>query len=157
MRIGFALSSIGDEGEKYFIDMSLKNPNYKDTEFELKKKYQALLKDSNGTVTLGTIYHIAEIYGWKKNIKFWAVDDKDKLRIPIASYKKFLEASGYCKYMFKSNLGSAASYLTVRVKDNIVEEVTAIDIKDFVMEYLSSLPIDEFKNTSRPDVIGLLD
>ena len=44
MRIGFALSSIGDEGEKYFIDMSLKNPNYKDTEFELKKKYQSSLK-----------------------------------------------------------------------------------------------------------------
>ena len=105
---------------------------------------------------MGTIYHIAEIYGWKKNIKFWAVDDKDKLRIPIARYKKFLEASGYCKYMFKSNRGSAASYLTVRVKDNIVEEVTAIDIKDFVMEYLSSLPIEEFKNTSRQDVIGYL-
>src|SRR5690606_16504988 len=37
-KIGFALVPLGAEGEKYFVEMSLKNPKYKDTEFELKKK-----------------------------------------------------------------------------------------------------------------------
>ncbi len=150
-RIGFALVPLGEEGEKYFVEMSLKNPNYNDTESEIRKKYAELVKDYDGRISLGTIYHIAETYGWKKPIiKFWSVDDNGRVKINRTRYKRFLESEGFCKYKIDSN------YLFVRIENNIVEEVDSIDEKEFVMNYLERLPIDEFTGTNRTDVMDAL-
>jgi len=71
-RIGFALVLLGEKGEKYFVKMSLNNPNYKDSEATIRRKFSELLKDYDGRISLGSIFHIAELYGWKKPvIKFW--------------------------------------------------------------------------------------
>jgi hypothetical protein len=149
-KIGFALVPLGAQGEKYFIEMSLKNPRYNDTELELKKKFESLVKDYDGRVTLGTIYHIAEIYGWKKPvIKFW-VRENEKIKISRIRFKKFLESEGFCKYKMESN------HLFVRVENNIVEEIDSIDVKEFVMNYLERMATEEFEGTSRNEIIDAL-
>jgi hypothetical protein len=149
-KIGFALVPLGEHGEKYFVDMSLKNPNYKDSESELKKKFASLVKDYDGRVTLGTIYHIAEIYGWKKPvIKFW-FRENEKIKISRIRFKKFLESEGFCKYKMESN------HLFVRVENNIVEEIDSIDVKEFVMNYLERMATEEFEGTSRNEIIDAL-
>lgn len=147
-RIGFALVPLGPDGEKYFIEMSLKNPHYNDTEAELKNKFEQLVKDYDGRVSLGTIYHVAETYGWKKPvIKFWYVDDGGKVKINRTRYKRFLESEGFCKYKVECN------YFFVRIENNIVEEIDSIDVKEFVMNYLERLPVDEFDGTNRANVM----
>ncbi|MDD3558060.1 MAG: bifunctional DNA primase/polymerase [Melioribacteraceae bacterium] len=156
-KIGFALVPLGAQGEKYFVEMSLKNPSYNDTEFELKKKYESLVKDYNGSVTIGTIYHIAEIYGWKKPvIKFWfpagggTSAENGRIKISRIRFKKFLESEGFCKYKIESN------HLFVRVENNIVEEIDSIDVKEFVMNYLERMATEEFEGTNRNEIIEAL-
>jgi hypothetical protein len=150
-RIGFGLVTLGAIGEKYFVEMSLKNPHYKDSDMEIKKKFADLTERYDGRVTLGTIYHLAEMYGWKKPIiKFWYVDENGRVKINRTRFKRFLESEGFCKHKIDSN------YLFVRIENNIVEEIDSIDVKEFVMTYLDQLPIDEFVGTSKADVIDVL-
>lgn len=156
-KIGFALVPLGEQGEKYFVEMSLKNPSYNDTELELKKKFESLVKDYNGSVTIGTIYHIAEIYGWKKPvIKFWypagggSSAENSRIKISRIRFKKFLESEGFCKYKIESN------HLFVRVENNIVEEIDSIDVKEFVMNYLERMATEEFEGTNRNEIIEAL-
>ncbi|GIK23063.1 MAG: hypothetical protein BroJett005_24770 [Ignavibacteriota bacterium] len=149
-KIGFALVPLNEQGEKYFVEMSLKNPSYNDSEFELKRKFDSLVKDYDGRVTIGTIYHIAEMYGWKKPvIKFW-FRENEKLKISRIRFKKFLESEGFCKYKIESN------HLFVRIENNIVEEIDGIDVKEFVMNYLERMATEEFEGTNRNEIIDAL-
>lgn len=154
-RIGFALVPLGAEGERYFVELSLANPNYKDTEEVIKRKYADLVKDYDGRISVGTIYHIAEEYGWKKPaIRFWSVDENRRVRINRTRFKRFLESEGFCKYRIESSAGS--NYLFIRIEDNIIEEISQIDVKEFVMNYLDQLPIEEFEGTSKGEVIDII-
>jgi len=102
-------------------------------------------------MTVGTIYHIAELYGWKKPvIKFWKVEKNGNVKIIRTRYKRFLESEGFCKYKIDAN------YLFVRITDNIVEEIESIAVKDFVLDYLYGVPMDEFDEINRSDVIDAL-
>jgi len=149
-KIGFALVPLNEQGEEYFVEMSLKNPSYNDSEFELKRKFDSLVKDYDGRVTIGTIYHIAEMYGWKKPvIKFW-FRENEKLKISRIRFKKFLESEGFCKYKIESN------HLFVRIENNIVEEIDGIDVKEFVMNYLERMATEEFEGTNRNEIIDAL-
>lgn len=149
-KIGFALVPLNEQGEKYFVEMSLKNPSYNDSEFELKKKFESLIKDYDGRVTVGTIYHIAEMYGWKKPlIKFW-FRENEKIKISRIRFKKFLESEGFCKYKIESN------HLFVRIENNIVEEIDGIDVKEFVMNFLEKMATEEFEGTNRNEIIDAL-
>ena len=155
-KIGFALVPLGEDGEKYFIAMSLKNPSYNDTEIELKKKFETLIKDYDGRVTLGTIYHIAEMCGWKKPlIKFW-FHEKDRLKISRIRFKRFLESEGFCKYRMATDGGTGSNHLYVRIESNIVEEIDSVDVKEFVMNYLGKMAIEEFDGTNRNEIIDTL-
>ncbi len=156
-RIGFALVTLGAEGEKYFVEMSMKNPNYQDSEEEIKKKFDELAKEYDGRVTLGTIYHLAEIYGWKKPIiKFWSMEEAGKIKISRMRFKRFLESEGFCKYKLDPANGSGSSYLFIRIVNNIVEEIDTIDEKEFVMGYLEQVPIEEFDGASKTEIMDAL-
>lgn len=149
-KIGFALVPLEKEGEKYFVEMSLKNLHYKDSELELKNKFNSLVKDYDGRVTIGTIYHLAEMYGWKKPvIKFW-YRENEKLKISRIRFKKFLESEGFCKYKLESN------HLFVRIENNIVEEIDGVNVKEFVMNYLDRMATEEFEGTNRNEIIDAL-
>jgi hypothetical protein len=155
-KIGFGLVSLGNEGEKYFVEMSLKNPSYNDTEFELKKKFESLIKDYDGRVTIGTIYHIAEMYGWKKPlIKYW-YRENERLKISRIRFKKFLESEGFCKYKIDPAGGTGSNHLFVRIENNIVVEIDSINVKEFVMNYLERMATEEFEGTNRNEIIDAL-
>ena len=152
-KIGFALAPLGKAGEKYFVDFSLKNPNYNDSEFELRKKFESFIKDYDGRVTIGSIYHIAEIYGWKKPlVRFWFRDSR-KIKISRIRFKKFLESEGFCRYKMDPVSGGGANHLFVRIENNIVEEIDSTDVKEFVMNYLERMPIEELEGTNRNEII----
>lgn len=155
-KIGFALVPLNEQGKKYFVEMSLKNPSYNDSEFELKKKFESLVNDYDGRVTIGTIYHIAEMYGWKKPvIKFW-FRENEKLKISRIRFKKFLESEGFCKYKIDPANGTGSNHLFVRIENNIVEEIDGIDVKEFVMNYLERMATEEFEGTNRNEIIDAL-
>ena len=140
-------------GEKYFVEFSLKNQNYNDNEFELRKKFESLKKDYDGRVTIGSIYHIAEIYGWKKPlIRFW-FKDNNKLKISRIRFKKFLENEGFCKYKMNPVGGEGTNHLFVRIENNIVEEIDSIEVKEFVMNYLERMPVEELEGTNRNEIV----
>jgi hypothetical protein len=146
-RIGFGLATIGEEGRKYFLKMSLGNQHYHDSEFEINKKFDSLHKDYDGKITLGTVYHIAEKYGWQKPfVKFWYIEN-DKTHISKQNFKRFLEENGFCKLQLERG------YILLKVSKNIVREVEIFNIKDFVIDYLKRLDDDHFKETPRIKVI----
>ena len=149
--IGFGLASLGKIGEEYFVKMSLDNPNYKDSEADIRAKFVGLLKDFDGATTIRSVYRIAENYGWKKPvIHFWYVDHRQQVKISRPKFKRFLESEGYCK------LKKDGSYLFVRIVNNIVAEIDTIQVKDFVLNYLYTLPIEEFEDINRNEVIDAL-
>lgn len=149
--IGFGLAPLGKTGEDYFVKMSLDNPNYKDTEDAVRLKFKNLLNDYDGTTTIRTVYRIAENYGWQKPvIHFWYLDSREQVKISRTRFKRFLESEGFCKVKKDS------SYLFVRIVNNVVEEIDGVHVKDFVMEYLYSLPAEEFEDVSRTDVVDAL-
>ena len=146
-RIGFGLVTIGEEGRKYFLKMSLGNPNYHDGEFEINKKFDELMKKYDGRITLGTVYHIAEKYGWKKPfVKFWYVEN-DKTKISKQNFKRFLEENGFCKLQLDHG------YILLKVSKNIVREVEIFNIKDFVIDYLKRIEDEHFSDIPKSKVI----
>lgn len=158
LRIGFALASIGESGREYFVLIGKDNPSYpNDTERELNKKFDGLLKDYRGDTSLGTFFHITESYGWEKPfIKFWYVDENRKVKINRMGYKRFLESNGFCKYKIDSTNGTGANYIFAKISNNIVEEVECVAVKDFVMDYLKKLPAEEFVPVTKAEVTDSL-
>ncbi|MCC7157931.1 MAG: hypothetical protein B6D44_16315 [Ignavibacteriales bacterium UTCHB2] len=149
--IGFGLASLGKRGEEYFVKMSLANPNYKDSESEVRVKFTGLLNDYDGSTTIKAVYRIAENYGWKKPvIRFWYVDDRGQVKISRPKFKRFLESEGYGK------LKKDGGHLFVRIVNNIVTEIDTIQVKDFVLNYLYTLSIEEFEGISRSQIIDAL-
>lgn len=147
-RVGFALTTLGEAGEEMFVKMSLDSPHYNTDEAEIRKKFAELSKDYDGRVTLGTIYHLAEQYGWKKPfVKFWHMDEKGKCKISKNRFKRFLEGEGFCTYKIDG------TRFYVRVHENIVTEVESVDLKEFVTEYLNLIPIEDYGDFSKNEVM----
>ena len=142
-RVGFGLVTIGEEGRKYFLKMSLSNPHYHDSEFEINKKFDELMRKFDGRITLGTVYHTAEKYGWKKPfVMFWYVEN-DKTKISKQNFKRFLEENGFCKLQLERG------YILLRVSKNIVREVEIFNIKDFVINYLKRMDDSHFRESTK--------
>jgi len=149
-RIGFGLVTIGEEGRKYFLKLSLSNPNYHDSQFEINKKFDELLKKYDGRITLGTVYHIAEKYGWQKPfVKFWYIEN-DKTKISKQNFKRFLEENGFCKLRLERG------YILLEVRKNIVREVEIFNVKDFVINRLKLLDEELFKDIPKLKVIDAI-
>ena len=132
MMIGFALASIGEEGRKHFVKLSLENPHYNDSEKEIDKKFDGFLKDYKGRTTLGSFYHIAEKYGWQRSRRrFWRMNDSNTAAIINENdLIEFLQEDGFGKYYLSSN----AVY--VKVVNNVAEEMSLDKIKDHINNYL---------------------
>jgi len=61
--VGMALSTLGDNGRKYFAKIS-QSKKYNDSEQEINKKYSELLKSARGQITIATLFHVAKTYGY---------------------------------------------------------------------------------------------
>jgi hypothetical protein len=137
MRLGFALASIGEDGREYFVKISTGNPKYSDSEADVNKKFDGLLKDYSGEITLGTFFEIAKSYGWEKPRKhFWSFDDSGA-KINANELKELLEEEGFGKIY----IGNEP--LFIRVKENVISEVTIPLIKDFIYSYVDETILDQ--------------
>lgn len=151
VKCGFGFASLGEEGYQYFKEMSLNNKHYNDSESEIRKKFNDLQADYDGRITLGTVYRIAEIYGWRKPfLKFWDTDDQGKVKISRTKFKRFLEREGFFK------IKKDTQYLYVRSENNIVEEFDTVYVKDYVLNQLHTVSIEEFEGTNRAEIIDAL-
>lgn len=61
LRLGFALSDLGEQGRPFFHAISQFYHNY--TYQECDKKFSELLRDRDGRITIGTFFAICEDYG----------------------------------------------------------------------------------------------
>ena len=142
MRIGFALASQGEKGRKYFVEMSLNNSHYNDTEEQLNAKFTGFLSDKKGEVTLGTLFKIAADYGWKRpDKKFWDKSN-DKIYINRFEFIEFLQENGFFRYEVDGN------NILVRITDNRVKQVEPFEIKSFTKNYLKGI------NNAGEDISG---
>lgn len=150
LRIGFALASLGEKGRKYFLKLSCENKNYEDTEETVNIKFDELLRDYDGRITLGSLYTIAEKYGYVRPLpRFWN-ESGNKLEIVETMFLEFLKKSGFGKM----RVGKDVVY--VRNENNIIKEVTSNMIKDYVVEYINGLPFQVTKNFNRLHLFGVL-
>lgn len=110
-RVGFSLASLGEEGRKHWIKISSGNPKYKDKDSlkELNYKFDTFLKDKRNQLSIGTLFHIAEGYGYKRT-RIENVEENDfeedkpgraKTKIGKAALK--VEQYLLSKYEFKHN------------------------------------------------------
>ncbi len=148
LRIGWALCSLGEAGKEYFLLIGVDNPKYpEDTEAALIKKYDSLLKDYRGDITLGTFFEIAKKYGYEfPKMRFWLIED-GKANIIRNTLIEYLETEGFGK-MF---LGK--DYIFIQEKENIVREVTPVIIKDFVFEYVNEFTDPGLKRIVKESLI----
>lgn len=147
LKSGFALASIGEAGREHFVKMSLINPNYSDSEKEINRKFDLLLKDYNGEIKLGTLYAIAENHGWEKpKVKFWKVND-EQVAIVRRLFIQFLEDSGFHK------MGLESGYDFIRIEKNVVKRIEVHHIKDYVRTYIRAIPEVELDGISRGEIL----
>jgi len=64
MNCGFALANLGEDGRKYFIELS-DNPNYKDSLEDINSKFDNFIETRTGDITLATLFKIAQNYGYE--------------------------------------------------------------------------------------------
>ena len=133
MRIGFALASEGEKGRKYFVEMSLNNENYSDTEEELNTKFTSFLRDRKGEVTLGSLFKIAKDYGWRRPDKRFWTKLKDKIHINRMEFIEFLQENGFYRYNVDG------SNILIRIKDNRVKQIEPYEIKAYTKKYIKKL------------------
>lgn len=70
----------------------------------------------------------------EKNV-FWSVSDKGAITTDMLRYKYFLENNGYYKYKGDDS----DEFVFVKVKNNLIENTTEIDMKNFVLGYLEKI------------------
>lgn len=150
LRIGFGLATLGEIGRNHFIELSLLNKNYHDTEYEVSKKFDSLFADHDGKITIGTVYHIAERYGWKSPaVTFWYVQN-ERVQISRVAFKKFLEENGFFKHFLSQG------YILIKSDSKILRVVEPVRIKDFVYRYIQTLDESYFNDTSRTQVLDAI-
>jgi len=66
--LGLSLAAVGETGRQHFLDLSLSNTKYQDTENAVNAEYDKLLKyygqSTKQPVSIGTLYHIALQHGY---------------------------------------------------------------------------------------------
>jgi hypothetical protein len=140
MEIGFALASIGEDGRKYFLRLSLANKEYTDTEEELNKKFDSFLKDYDGRSSLGTLFFHAKKYGY---------ETKNEAKEKKADFFKYAEKHLNTHYNFVFNTLKQKLYWN-RKEENIFKEIDDRDLASIYIELKSKKKISiSYENLRR--------
>lgn len=82
-----------------------------------------------------SIEAIAEVLDNSEKNVFWSKNSKGIVNTIMLKYKYFLENNGYFKYKSEES----DEFVFVRVKNNLIENTTEIDMKNFILNYLEQL------------------
>jgi len=83
-------------------------------------------------VSLDTIEDVIE--SSEKNV-FWVKNSKGVVSTVMLKYKYFLESNGFFKYKSEES----DEFVFVKVKNNLIENTSDVDIKNYVLDYLELL------------------
>lgn len=78
---------------------------------------------------------ISEIENEESNKVFWSKSDKGVVSIVHYLFKEFLEYNGFYKFVPEGS----KNFIFVKITNNLIENTTEGEIKDFVLEYLYNL------------------
>lgn len=149
-RIGMALVTLGEKGEEMFVRMSVKNPHFRDNEDDVRARFRQFAASSRGSITLSSVYFIAEQYGWKKPIiRFWEVV-KGKVRLNEVAIRNLFESEGFCKIIIDKE------YIFAKVNNYVVEETTIPMIKDFAKEYIEGISDKELGGITHDQLLSIM-
>jgi len=159
LNIGFGIADkFGETGRELYHRISRVSPKYKST--DCNRQYSACLKGYRTGITINTLFHLAkqaEIYvsdgseptpkqidylsGQSEEIEmpekktyFWSVSPRGNLKINYFQLGNFLVENGYYKYRFHPE-----DISFIKIDQNVVEVVTADNIRDFVLGYLRKI------------------
>jgi len=141
-RVALALRPYGEFGWQTFLALSLAGTKYRDTEREIRKKFDSAGSQSptDGKVTLGTLFHLAKVNGWISNPAFWVVDapeDEDEcpeVTFPPSMVIPFLTSHGFHRFQPKDSDQSSF----IQVTENIIYDKTHEEIVDFLRHYIET-------------------
>lgn len=71
----------------------------------------------------------------ESNRKFWSKSDKGAVSIIHYLFKEFLEDNGFFKFVPEGS----RDFILVRVTNNLIENTSETEIKDFTLDYLQSI------------------
>jgi hypothetical protein len=92
---------------------------------QLKREFPNLVEDQIEEITTKIKTKISDV-------EFWNYDKEGNITVTPHKYKEFLEENGFFKfYPTNSN-----TYVFVKLKENIIENISSEQIKDFVLSYL---------------------
>lgn len=151
IRVGMALKSLGEWGWQTFRCLSLASKNYKDTEHEIRSKFEQLGKGecSGRKVTLGTYFHLAKSRGWtpppmnyltSTPDNFWTVippseeGEEEEVKFSDLKLIGFLVDQGFRKFKFKDDKG----FSFVQVVENVIYRKFIVDMIDFLRSHIEA-------------------
>ena len=177
-RIAFAIANeTGESGRDCFHRISSQSPKYDKQEND--KFYDEALKSNDGSVTIGTVRHIAEQHGVKfsravsgvSNIvetkthphAFWRVvidetgKKPDKFTIDYADFYDFLRGQGFARIQTRGLLtanGEHTEPLLCKIENGIAEETTPQKIREHIAMWLvKNAPQNLTKQLTRSDLL----
>jgi len=142
-RIALILRAYGEFGWQTFLALSQGGAKYKDTESEIRKKFDSAGSQSptDRKVTLGTLFHLAKQNGWKElDTDFWTItESKEELRPPKVAFPPclvipFLSLHGF--HRLQSIDAERTSF--IQVVENIIYEKSYEEIVDFLRHYIKT-------------------
>lgn len=120
------------------LDLYIKFCELDGANFESEKSFAEFdycYNHCDGSIGLGTIIHFAQEQGFTLSIKnFWYKTEAGKLMIDELGFVDFLNENGFYTYIPEDG------YTLIRSKDQILESVGIFEIKQFVIDYIKSLP-----------------
>lgn len=145
---GFSVSELQTTIDSAYSNTSKFNTKYYEDEDKVnhirlklrgganRKEIVSELLDENSELSSEDVNKvITEIEKSESNTQFWVKSEKGTIKIIAYSFKKFLEDNGFHKIYPEGS----QNYIFVRIVNNLIDNTSPEEIKDFVLDYLIQL------------------
>ena len=145
---GFSVSELQTTIDSAYSNTSKFNTKYYEDEDKVnhirlklrgganRKEIVSELLDENSELSSEDVNKvITEIEKSESNTQFWVKSEKGTIKIIAYSFKKFLEDNGFHKIYPEGS----QNYIFVRIVNNLIDNTSPEEIKDFILDYLIQL------------------
>ncbi len=145
---GFTVSELQTTIESAYSNTSKFNTKYYEDEDKInhirlklrgganRKEIISEVLDENSELSSDDVNKvITEIEKSESNTQFWVKSEKGTIKIIAYSFKKFLEDNGFHKIYPEGS----QNYIFVRIINNLIDNTSSEEIKDFILDHLIQL------------------
>lgn len=145
---GFTVSELKTTIESAYSNTSKFNTKYYEDEDKInhirlklrgganRKEIVSEVLDENSELSSEDVNKvITEIEKSESNTQFWVKSEKGTIKIIAYSFKKFLEDNGFHKIYPEGS----QNYIFVRIVNNLIDNTSPEEIKDFILDHLIQL------------------